>query len=37
MAVRTEEITTILRSIPVMALVALIVFNQVILRAIVSN
>jgi hypothetical protein len=37
MAVRTAEITKVFRKIRVMALIALIVVNQVILRAIVSN
>jgi hypothetical protein len=37
MAVRTEEITTIFRKIRVMALIALIVVNQVILKVIVTN
>jgi hypothetical protein len=37
MAVRTAEITTIFRKKRVIALIALIVVDQVILRAIVSN
>jgi hypothetical protein len=37
MAVRTAEITTIFRKIRIMELIALIVVDQVILRAIVSN
>jgi hypothetical protein len=37
MAVRTEEITEIFRKIRIMAPIALIVVDQVILRAIVSN
>jgi hypothetical protein len=37
MVVRVAEITTIFRKIQVMALTALIVINQVTLRAIVTN
>jgi hypothetical protein len=37
MAVKTAEITTIFRKLRVMALTALIVVNQVILRAIALN